>query len=131
MIGVGHCITLGHLADALSSYPSDAIVRWDRERKHYYGRVGKYPGYFHSWRGDYSDLTLDRGMEPPTVAQLLTRAQAAIGATFQGWKGCDFRMDRETPVWAENDGDCQEIALVGVRRGRSGEVVLVTKKVAV
>lgn len=130
MIGVAYGVmTLGELIDALAAQDPSAPVRWDRERKHDYGTGGAYPGAFASWRGDYADLTLQKSTAPQTVAQLLERARAADGRTFEGWKGGDYRMDRETPVWAENAGDCYNIGLFGVRRSRDGSVVLVTKKV--
>lgn len=131
MIGVGRdLLTLGALIDALARQDQDAPVRWDRERKNEYGSAGMYPGYFHSWRGDYSELTLDKRTEAPSVRTLLDRARHADGGTFEGWKGGDYRMDRDTPVWAENEGDCYDIGIVGVGTSRDGYVVLRTKKVA-
>ncbi len=120
--------TLGQLIDALVAMPQDALVRFDslRAKLNDHGEPGLYPGRFVSHRGDYSHLSLERAQTAPTVGTLNEQARAALGRTFEGWKGGTYRMYRETPVWAENYGNCAHIAIVGVNRSRSGEVVIKT-----
>lgn len=58
-----------------------------------------------SWRGSYAELALGYGNGVPcAVETLLKECRAAVGATFEGYKGGDFRMSRHTPVWIANYG---------------------------
>lgn len=66
---------------------------------------GEPVGSLESWRGVYAHLTLTTGRAPRTVAELLAEARAAVGSTYQGYKGGDFTMDESTPVWADPYGD--------------------------
>lgn len=94
-------ITLGALIDALENIPEDATVK--------YNFPGAFPTTLNSYRGYYNQLALGHGgfdyNEPVTKELLLSRLEAAIGATFTGWKGGEFTMDRDTPVWCANPGD--------------------------
>jgi hypothetical protein len=56
----------------------------------------------HSYRGDYMDLAFEIA-ENVTVGEMLTSARSALGVTFQGYKGRDYRMDKLTPVWLAED----------------------------
>jgi hypothetical protein len=88
---------LGDLIQTLSELPAAAsIVRED----------GTHPGPLTSWRGRYNELTLPPGDEPCTVGDVLADARAAIGKTFVGYKGGDYVMGGDTPVWADDYGDC-------------------------
>ncbi len=120
---------LGELIERLEAFPhQDAIVRFSDGRK---------PYEFHSWRGDYAQLTLSEGYGnietfdgvpspkwPVTVGELLIKATRAVGAKFQGWKGGDFTMSVDSPVWADEPGCCDCYAIVGWRTGDDGTMVL-------
>ena len=57
----------------------------------------------HSYRGYYEDLAF----EPDTyvtVEHMLTCAKAALGKTYCGWKGGEFRMHEYTTVWVAEHG---------------------------
>lgn len=99
-------MNLGALIDTLAALPGDARIRLDN------GEVGELM----SWRGVYAELTLTPGRadKPKTVAEVLSDAVAADGGTFEGYKGGDFTMDRSTPVWADDYGDCRYNAISGV-----------------
>lgn len=61
----------------------------------------------HSDRGDYSEL----GFTPVAEAEIgdmLAHAQSALGATFTGWKGGEFKMGEHTPVYIGKFGECGE-----------------------
>lgn len=72
------------------------------------------PGLFHSWRGVYAHLAIDLQPETITVGELLERASAAKGETFEGYKGGEYVMDGDTPVWCSEYGRSQSIAIVGI-----------------
>lgn len=107
--------TLGTLIDRLAALPAqDAEVSFD------FGYC--YPTTFASWRGSYDQLALGYTehaeprtlLTPPTVRELLQRAHAADGAIFTGWKGGNFRMDRETSLWVANEGDAPYTVICGL-----------------
>ncbi|MEN6545669.1 MAG: hypothetical protein ABFE07_06465 [Armatimonadia bacterium] len=112
-------LTLGALIEALRSAPSDAVVRFDY--------MDCSPGEPHSYRGYYSDLSFDRSAEPITVSQFLDTAVCCLGGTYEGYKGGDFLMTEDTPLWAASYGCCGR-AIVG-HHVNNGNVVLLTKEV--
>lgn len=109
-------LTLGGLIDALKPVPADRRVVFDR---------GSQPGALQSYRGYYADLAFERCPEPVRAASLLAVCQAALGHTFTGYKGGDFVMGPDTPLWLAAYGECGP-AIVGVTVTDT-HVVLVTK----
>jgi hypothetical protein len=47
-------------------------------------------------------------------AAFLEMLKDADGKTFEGYKGGDYTMSRQTPVWVSNYGTSNETAVVGV-----------------
>ena len=105
---------LGDLIDALEGIDSTLPVEFTSAD----GRYGNdQPGEFFSWRGDYHELALGYctskvydwntseyiPVPPPTVGSLLARCIAADGATFEGYKGGDFTMNRSCRIFVEFD----------------------------
>jgi hypothetical protein len=111
-------ITLGALIEQLSWCAAVETVRFDG---------GETPGPVHSYRGHYKELAIDlEGKEERTVGDLLKELRAAVGKTFQGWKGGDHLMSETTPVWAANTGESGDRYIVAARR-RDDSVVLLTR----
>lgn len=52
----------------------------------------------HSYRGYYEQLAFEVTYDI-TVGDMLAAAEAAMGATFQGWKGGDYVMDGDSDCW--------------------------------
>lgn len=104
--------------DTLEALPADAEVVFD---------FGASPAKLCSWRGIYAQLTLmyDDVGKAATVAGLLVDARAADGKTYTGYKGGDYVMSLDTPVWADDYGDCNYRGLIGTRID-DGKVVLIT-----
>lgn len=101
-------MTLDELITNLNACPDqDALIRFT-------GVAGGNPGEFHSWRGIYAHLAIDLQPETITVGELLERASAAKGETFQGYKGGDYTMDGDTPVWCSEYGYASHFAIVGI-----------------
>lgn len=57
----------------------------------------------HSWRGIYNDLAFEVTSNI-TVADMLTAAESAVGATYDGYKGGHYEMDLGTDVWLAVEG---------------------------
>jgi hypothetical protein len=90
---------LGALRDALSALPGT----W---------RVEGF-GQPHSYRGYYDQIAFapDGGSE--SAKDLAARVADSVGATFTGWKGGEFTMDENTPVWIAHEGSSGD-ALIGL-----------------
>ena len=101
-------ITLGDLIDALAKRPPEDEVVFDF--------CGLHPTDVDSYRGYYDHLAIGYSTEykPVKVAALLAELRAADGKVFTGYKGGDFRMDRDTPMWVANYGESGSTAVVGV-----------------
>jgi hypothetical protein len=70
-------------------------------------------GEAESYRGYYTDLSFNPLDEPRTVKEALKEAEKANGSTFEGYKGGDFTMARDTPVWFSHYGDTGT-AIIGI-----------------
>ena len=98
------------------------------------GRV--FPLSANSYRGYYDHLALsywneDIGQDKraPTVGALVATLETANGKTYEGYKGGNYKMNLETPVWVDNWGDCTSTAIVGIVSLGSYRVVLQTATV--
>ncbi len=66
-----------------------------------------WPVDLHSWRGNYADLALsysNDNTELLTLSELLLVLNGAIGQTFEGYKGGDYVMGKNTPIWIATYG---------------------------
>ena len=122
--------SLGRFIEALKKLPPEAELRYD------FGYC--YPTGFHSYRGDYSELALGfdasghgftNSNDFPTVAEILKKAEDALGSEFTGWKGGDFTMYDTTPLWMDNYGDWSSTAIVGIKRQFDTLYIIKTKKI--
>ncbi len=78
-------MTLGQLIDQLETLDGDRKIDG-------FGDPASYRGY-------YSDLSFESG-EAQTVSSLLNVCQTKImGRSFTGYKGGEFIMSQNTPVW--------------------------------
>ncbi len=89
-------LTLGELIIKLETIP-------DKTKSVVYDFGEFVPTEIDSWRGIYAELALDYDKkEPKTIEQILNLLKNAVGKTFEGYKGGDFRMGRNTPIWVAN-----------------------------
>lgn len=82
------------------------------------------PTTLDSWRGSYSELALgyklsgydnnDEHFAQTTAENLLSELKSAIGKEFTGWKGGEFTMDEDTPVWVANSGNSGDTGIIDV-----------------
>ena len=95
-------MTLGKLIAALEAMPAETVI----------------PSLCspHSYRGYYSDLAFERGDQECTAGKLLQRCRGAMGREFTGYKGGDYLMGENTPVWVAHYGCCG-LKLMAIRPG--------------
>lgn len=73
------------------------------------------PTRFDSWRGIYAELAINFDFKSDMpLPDFIMMAEAAVGKTFHGYKGGDYIMTRDTPVWVANYGNSGNTAVVGV-----------------
>ena len=111
-------MTLESAVNRASQFPGEKIVVFEN---------GRGPVKEMSYRGYYSDLAFSTGA-PPTVAEFLARCQAAIGKTYEGYKGGDFTMEESTPLWRAEYGSMGE-AIIDAVRDADGNMLLICKQI--
>lgn len=118
---------LGNLIDDLEEYRG--------EIDHIEFDDGSIPTDFESWRGVYNCLALGYKDEGNAFAGSIWRkAYNANGSIFVGYKGGDFEMDRDTPIYQANYGETGvhveetyvEKKIVGVKK-ENDKVVIMTR----
>lgn len=98
--------TLGEMIAALRAMPSNTPV--DNLRNP------------HSYRGYYCDLAFECCGGDMRAGELLAICEDTLGRTFEGYKGGDFTMGKNTPVWIASYGYSGK-KLIGFNR--IGEVI--------
>ena len=80
-------------------YGKEAGVHYDFEYLH--------PTSIDSWRGSYNELALNFSQEGEymRISDFLSMLKDCLGKTFQGYKGGDFIMSKDTPIWVANYGN--------------------------
>ena len=69
------------------------------------------PGNVESWRGSYRELALTyielapNTLTPCTVRRLISLLATSLEVTFVGYKGGEYVMHEDTPVWVANYGE--------------------------
>jgi hypothetical protein len=83
-------MNLGELIKYLESLPGDAVAR---------------PGFGRpmSHRGDYSNVAFEPE-DVATAAEMLAHARSAVGVTFPGYKGGEFKMGEWTDCYLAEYG---------------------------
>jgi len=97
-------ITLGEMISLLSKMPPRKKVR-----------ALTLP---HSYRGFYEHLAFEwmptsQGASFISAKEVLSLAKKALGKTFQGYKGGEYKMTADTPVWLAMEG-CEGEMLYGL-----------------
>jgi len=86
----------------------EATVRYDFEYL--------FPNDIDSWRGSYSELALNFTTEGQVmkVSEFLKMLKDCIGRKFIGYKGGEFTMNKNTPIWVANYGNSGNTAVIDV-----------------
>lgn len=121
--------SLGQLIDELNniSADGDCHVAFD---------FGYFrPVCFDSWRGSYEELSIeytDEGdYDAMKLKEFITKAEECIDKVFTGYKGGDFTMTRDTPLWVSKYGEANNTQVVGLHQetganGRAYSVIIRT-----
>lgn len=84
----------------------------------------------HSYRGYYEDLALEPSSSITTIEELHAElCQRVLNKELEGYKGGDFRMGTDTPIWISPYGCSYNDAVVGYEVAGDGGIVLITKNV--
>lgn len=84
------------------------------------------PGEEMSYRGYYSDLSFEYS-EPKPAAAFLAQCRKALGTTYEGYKGGDFVMKEDTPLWRATYGATGDAIISATIEG--GDLVLHCKQI--
>ena len=77
-----------------------------------------------SYRGIYSDIAIGHVSSPTNlnrVADFIAVLRNAIGIEYPGYRGGEYRMTRNTPVWVGNYGEATGVFIRGVVLTAPGE----------
>lgn len=117
-------ITLGELAVLLKNCQENSHVSFNFP--------GQHPTWFRSYRGYYDQIALGHGSfdydMPVTRDILIERTLSSIGMTFSGYKGGEYIMTANTPVWVANASNPSGYALTRVQ-DTGYDIILHTVKV--
>lgn len=116
-------MTLGQLIREIEKAKPDGMVSFG------FGRC--VPTILRSSRGTYSQLAIGYAVYGSVrVSDFLSHLRGAIGGTFDGYKGGEYVMDADTPVWVDNWGDWTSTAIVSVevKNGESYSYVTIHTK---
>jgi hypothetical protein len=117
--------TLGSVIDALRAAKPEAQVLFD-----FCGcgptKVASYRGWYDHLAIGWSDSFDGDWPSAKSVAELL---EFADGMAFFGYKGGQYTMNRDTPLWVDRYGDCTGTGIVGVEYLGEHSIILETKKV--
>lgn len=104
-------LRLGTLISKLEKEPQDNYLRYD------FWSFVPDPSEIGSYRGYYSDLALGyQEYVDVYVKDVLASLKEALGKTYQGYKGGEFLMDEDTPVWVGTYGHAWDTGIVDVVR---------------
>jgi hypothetical protein len=83
------------------------------------------PSGLTSWRGAYEELAICyKEGDSVTAESFLKELKEANGKTFHGWKGGEYEMDLDTPLWIANSGHSSDSAPIGIRVGEYSITIL-------
>lgn len=109
--------TLGKFINELEKYNKDFSV--------YIKPFHLTPTHFMSYRGYYADLALGYTLDDKmTVGELLQQAKECINKTFIGYKGGEFVMTENTPLWISNYGECSDMTIGSIECPYDGWVYM-------
>ncbi len=112
-------LTLGNLIEVLKGADGRLLVEFD---------TGGAPDNPHSYRGYYEDLAFGAAKSRVTAAEFLAMCENALGKEYQGYKGGEFVMGADTPLWRSEYGYASGTAIIGGSIGNE-LFVLATKQI--
>lgn len=79
-----------------------------------------------SWRGSYSELAITFVMDGEfmLLKKFIEILKDTVGKELTGWKGGEFMMTEDTPVWVSNHGNSGHTGICGVHYDGSNAILL-------
>lgn len=117
------CMTLGQMIDQLNRIDKTLSVSYDF--------VHFKPWGLCSYRGYYEQLALgytDDYAKEMNVGILLELLKDTIDKVFEGWKGGDYQMGEDTPMWVANPGEAGGTGIIKIDN-QENWVYLITARV--
>jgi hypothetical protein len=115
---INNGLRLCDIIDDLKRFKGGASLRFD------FGY--EVPGDLMSYRGFYEDLAVEPVEDGErTVADFLKACEAAVGATYCGYKGGKYTMNANATVWVSRYGDATGTDIRGFH-DEGYEVVILT-----
>jgi hypothetical protein len=101
-------LNLGQLITELNKFPKEYFVEFDFARL--------VPLEFGSYRGYYEHLYIGFSDEksPMSVGLFLSSAKEAVGKTFTGYKGGNYKMTTKTTLWVANYSHSSSTVIEGL-----------------
>jgi hypothetical protein len=123
-------LTLGDLIDLLepiNALQKDRIETNQQEATVCYDFEYLFPTSIDSWRGSYAELALNWSASENRmkVSEFISMLNDAVGKTFEGYKGGEYLMSRDTPIWVANEGNSGNTGVIGVLN-QGYQVILLT-----
>lgn len=113
-------MTIGKAITALSKMPKKWEVKYVDEASP--GDGGTYRGYYHDFAFE------DKEGYPVTVKELLDILKETNGTEHTGYKGGEYLMTENTPIWRSEWGHASGVAWMRITR-EDGYVLIETEKV--
>jgi hypothetical protein len=79
-----------------------------------------------SYRGYYDEIAFTPVSNPTSAKHVLTACRRGLSATYEGYKGGDYRYDRSTSTWLACYGSCGPAIVSG--EYRDGAIHLTTRE---
>jgi len=118
-------LSLAQLIEELENLPSEA-EDYPVSVQDSYRRTCFIDGYG-SYRGFYSEMALESSYAPShTLSSLLKLLKGSLGGCLFGYKGGNFPITGETPVWVSDYGVSSGIMVTGVVLDTEGNTVKIT-----
>lgn len=112
-------LKLGQLLEQLRKHDAVRDIAFDF--------CGLAPAGLHSYRGFYEDLALDYDSDIyPTVGAVATELEEAIGKTFTGYKGGEYRMGEDSTLWVSEHNRCDGTIITGVEDNEHDPLIILT-----
>lgn len=125
MLAVEDQWTLNKLYDKLGPTLGNAPMYVRR------GGIEYAVGGFHSWRGFYPFASVDFAHRRyvKSAYDLYDETEKAIGSVFEGWKGGEYTMTEDTPVFVDHEGECDGYGIYDMIQLGDAYVLLADKVV--
>jgi len=73
------------------------------------------PTFLSSWRGSYDQLSLGYKSDGVTTAKnLLENLKTGLTEVFEGWKGGEYYMNKDTLIWIAEPNESCHTGITGV-----------------